>query len=847
MAETLRPDQEQVVCDALVWVNRARAGRVCRRAHIVLPPRTGKTVIAAHILQRTGLDAVFLVPTRVLVHQTRAELARHAPGLAVGVWYGEVKAPVEHGVNLTTHAALHRGRRSALLARAELVLVDEAHHVLSPRSTSALRELFGPQALFIALTATPEYDTVRSVERMFPVRIARVELAEAFKRDLLAPALMHLAEVDVDGSQVEMVAGDYQPAQLARVLTGAPFLQAALVWRYQEEHRDIPCLIVCVTRAQAEDLTTWLRRHRPAGRPEPALILGETPGDERQRLLQAFDAGEIDTICQVGVLVEGWTSARCKLLIDLAPGRSVVRATQKYFRVLTRDGDAVACMVIIIPRDLPEPPILPVDLLLPPGESYEAGEVIGHRGRLARLPGLLPLQGVRLVQRLVASANLALPLLDASRIDEVRAVLASCAELPGLRLDRRVRFEGLYFRHPLFTGSGRTLLRWLGVPPGNPPFLLWLARVWPDLAGNALLGPTGHAQREEEVEEGVSTDDPLTLLLFREQVAAVLRHVEQIKPRLRSLLLRWTGLEGAGETAMELAEREEVSPSRLQQLLRRAIQSVRSSLYEEERRVPDGLRDDLTCERCAPPHTGDEHPLIARARWLLALGDVQAAVLTARRRLQQRKDDPAAMALIMETRIRQGEDLNLDDLILWMGAPVSATHGAMVRIGWALFDTGRPELAAAVAALPDSGRWETSQLCIQAGDVARALSLAERCSGPNNEDAWHRYLMLYRGGQSYGHALLQALSRDRALRGRVLGPMDPQYHRRAGYLWEATPEAWQEVERVCRLAEVRTWLEVPSLDAFEIEPAWRRAEAAVLRASEEFVIRLPVATGRGPA
>jgi superfamily II DNA or RNA helicase len=61
---------------------------------IVLPPRTGKTVIAASLIQSTGLFSVFVVPTKALILQTAREFAIHLQGIAIGLYYGEKKVIV---------------------------------------------------------------------------------------------------------------------------------------------------------------------------------------------------------------------------------------------------------------------------------------------------------------------------------------------------------------------------------------------------------------------------------------------------------------------------------------------------------------------------------------------------------------------------------------------------------------------------------------------------------------------------------------------------------------------------------------------------------------------------------
>jgi putative addiction module killer protein len=77
---------------------------------IVQPPRTGRTVIAAHLVGRSRLTATFIVPTRTLVAQTAREFPKHLPGTPVGVFAGEEGAVVDDGVNAITYAMLGSAR-----------------------------------------------------------------------------------------------------------------------------------------------------------------------------------------------------------------------------------------------------------------------------------------------------------------------------------------------------------------------------------------------------------------------------------------------------------------------------------------------------------------------------------------------------------------------------------------------------------------------------------------------------------------------------------------------------------------------------------------------------------------
>ncbi len=288
------------------------------------------------------------------------------PGVPIGAWCGERKDLVTHGVNVATYAILLRDHaRGALpepIARSALVFADEAHRAMTAARMDLLARGFSPGAVRVALTATPDYDDARVLCRFFPRLIHEVTLEEALALDLLAPARVWVAEVDAEGSRVRILAGDYEEAALGRVMSAAPFARAVEVFRYRGANARMPALIACASRQQAHDLLQYLLAHRPAGAPAPALVLGDTSAAERTRILAGFEAGTVDTLIQVGVLVEGWNSPRCKLLLDLAPTLSRVRATQKYFRAMTRHEGKEARIYVLLPKGLPELPILPMEL-----------------------------------------------------------------------------------------------------------------------------------------------------------------------------------------------------------------------------------------------------------------------------------------------------------------------------------------------------------------------------------------------------------------------------------------------------------------------------------------------------
>lgn len=640
-ASALRADQSRVFADFAMYLTdvatRPPAEQRPPFCRIILPPRTGKTVVAGHIVDRAALTATFIVPTRTLLEQTVRELARLVPGVEIGRYGGGHDHVVPHGVNVTTYAMLqaHAAEIPVELRRAALVFVDEAHHAMTAARHTLLATAFDRLAVRVALTATPDYDTERQLERFYPDLVHEVTLEEALALGLLAPLRAWVVEVDADASQVRFIAGDYEAEGLGRLMSTAPFFRAAELFRYDPDNARRPCLIACGSRQQAFDLWRYLRAHRPAGTRAPALVLGDTPRAVRERLLARFEAGAIDTLIQVGVLIEGWSSPRCKLLLDLAPSTSRVRATQKYFRVMTRDGDAQARIVVLLPIHLPAAPVLPIDLfgVLP---DFIHGRLIDRAVDGGGADDLVedartPIAGVSLASRIVATGVIARPALDPGSAEDVRAVLASSPEFDVAACGLGT-FVRLMFRHPQFTGRGDFLLRWLRVPITRDGFECLIARLYPGSAADRIFARDG----EHHVESACSTDrerllramhrpsktggpeepfatawraisggcpsradSPEALWIARTEVVRVLQLLPRLKRARCMMVVRYFGLFGRRPLTLEqLSERAQVSKSRAGQILSRALRDLRRwyAQAETDERLLAGPDDRVLAE-----------------------------------------------------------------------------------------------------------------------------------------------------------------------------------------------------------------------------------------------------------
>jgi RNA polymerase sigma factor (sigma-70 family) len=627
-AYVLRPDQRGVFEDLveyLVDASNRTAADALPMGRIVLPSRTGKTVVAGKFIGECGLTATFIVPSKTLLEQAVNDIANQFPAVPVGYYYGDGKKLVSAGVNVITYQSLiglwSSGKKlPEPLASSALVFADEGHMAMTARRLNVIMRGFDPRVPRIAMTATPDYNFERALGRFFPDLIHELSLAEAMKLDLLAPVRTWVYEVNVDASKVRMVAGNYDEAEIGEIMSAAPFFEMTNVLRYHPDNIDRSALICCSSRWQAKKLLAYLGKHRPQDRPMPVVIDKDTSRTARRAAMDGYERGEIDTIINVRAMLLGWNSPRCKLLIDLAPSTSHVLAMQKYFRPMTKWGNRTARIYLLVPSKLPKVPLLPIDFFLFGGGVYESGELIASSNqikdkteeRAALSHKVASVAGVTLKSRIVIAQKFESPKLDPNNREAVKAVCLSNSAIKPEKICGYQRFRWLYFNHELFKGHGWQLLRFLGVASDKHEYLAFMAKMFAEAAGDRFFEVAGMTAEERRQAREVSCENDAEYLIQRIGVRDILldgqwRSMQQgsralfgsdypspeeiaigqefrrnlleclqfLRPQEEGVLRLAFGIGGEELTYGEIAERYEVCRERIRQIVEKALRSLR--------------------------------------------------------------------------------------------------------------------------------------------------------------------------------------------------------------------------------------------------------------------------------
>jgi DNA repair protein RadD len=324
----LRPHQNQLL-DAL---DQAIAGG-CRRIMAQLPTGGGKTMVAATKTLRMledGKRVLFTVPALELIDQTVERF--YAEGIRdIGVIQAD--HPLTNWARPVQIASVQTLQRRAM-PFADMVMIDEAHRWFDKYGDW----LKGPWSHIpvIGLSATP---WTRGLAKHFDRLIIGATTQELIDAGYLSKFRV-FAPSSPDLSKVRTVAGDYHEGDLSEAMDKSA-LVADVVGTWLARGKGRPTLCFAVDRTHAKHLQTKFIEAGVVAEYVDAF----TPKIERKAIAERFHGGEVEVICNVGVLTTGvdW-DVRCVILAR--PTKSEMLFVQMIGRGLRTAAGKDDCLIL---------------------------------------------------------------------------------------------------------------------------------------------------------------------------------------------------------------------------------------------------------------------------------------------------------------------------------------------------------------------------------------------------------------------------------------------------------------------------------------------------------------------
>lgn len=341
--ERLRPYQHEAVNACLVALEEGGS------PVLALPTGSGKSRVIAALCERLPGRILVATHRQELLEQNAAQLHTYKEDAVIGIFSAglkrrEVDHPVIFGGIQSIYRQMDRLQRAGEFWT---VIVDEAHRVPPPSVRSMYGQVFEacPGAQRVGLTATPYrlddgllHEGEDTWFDCMPVHVGIRDLTPQW----LAPLAGVLTAHDIDVSQVRTRAGEFVTADLSQAACEEQVVRGAVEELCRLAGSRQKWLVFCVDVAHTRlvglaledrDITT-------------AVLLGDTPQEERKEILARFRAGDIQALVNCEVATTGFDIPDIDCVVLLRPTQSKALVVQMLGRGTRQAPAKLDCLVL---------------------------------------------------------------------------------------------------------------------------------------------------------------------------------------------------------------------------------------------------------------------------------------------------------------------------------------------------------------------------------------------------------------------------------------------------------------------------------------------------------------------
>lgn len=303
----LRPYQDKAVADV-----RAAFGSGSRSVCLTAPCGAGKTVIFSAIAK---LAKSKNTRTAILVHRDSLLTQASSKLNDFGITHGKI-APGHgnYGDDINVASVLTLVRRMDR-HNFDLLIVDEAHHAVSPTYDKIFARY--PNAKILGVTATPERTDGRGLNTVFQKLILGPSIEQLIADGYLVQPTTYGPIHKLDLSGIKTQAGEYHRADLATHMD-TPRITADAVQHYTRICPGVPAIAFCVNRKHTEDVAASFQtagyRSVPVDGSMPLATI-------RERIAGLTD-GRVQVLVACDLISEGTDVPAVVCAINLRPTKS---------------------------------------------------------------------------------------------------------------------------------------------------------------------------------------------------------------------------------------------------------------------------------------------------------------------------------------------------------------------------------------------------------------------------------------------------------------------------------------------------------------------------------------------
>ena len=348
--QQLREYQLKAVNSIYEWFESGNKGNPC----LVLPTGAGKSHVIAYLCKdalQNWPETRILMLTHVkeILQQNAEKMRQHWPNAPMGI-YSAGLGRKELGEPITFAGIQSVRTKSKQIGHVDLVIIDEAH-LVSHKDEGGYRALLNDLSVIntnlriVGLTASPYrlgHGYITDKPAIFDALIEPVSIEELIHKGYLSTLRSKLTTTKLEVDGVHKRGGEYIESELQAAVdtTDKNARVVAEIIKLGSDRRS--WLVFCAGVNHAQHIRDTLTMQGIVAE----CVTGETPSNERDRILTDFKAGRIRALTNANVLTTGFDAPGIDLVAMLRPTMSPGLYVQMAGRGLRIAPGKTDCLVL---------------------------------------------------------------------------------------------------------------------------------------------------------------------------------------------------------------------------------------------------------------------------------------------------------------------------------------------------------------------------------------------------------------------------------------------------------------------------------------------------------------------
>jgi len=310
----LRPYQESAVADACKALDKHG------NTLVVAPTGAGKTIMLSALIgkrHKKNKRILVLQHRDELVEQNRSKFLKVNPYITTSIVNGTVKNWDGDAI-FSMVQTMSRDNNLRNRPKFDMVVIDESHHAAADtyqKVIDAVRQ-DNEKAEIVGFTATPNRGDGKGLRSTFTNCAHQIELTTLIREGFLVPPKAYVIDVGVRDQLegVRRLASDFDMDQVESIMNKR-VINDKIVEKWKELAPKRKTVVFCSTIAHAEGVCEAFVE---AG-VNAKTVTGDTPKDERQKILHDLEFGDVQVVVNVAVLTEGFDAQPVSCVILTRP------------------------------------------------------------------------------------------------------------------------------------------------------------------------------------------------------------------------------------------------------------------------------------------------------------------------------------------------------------------------------------------------------------------------------------------------------------------------------------------------------------------------------------------------